>query len=163
MQYDASQSGRRLDQRIEHRLQIEGRTADDLEDIGGRRLLLQRFAQIFGARLHLVEQADIFDRDHGLVGEGRDQRNLLVVECLDGLASQQEHADGLLPIAQQRRCQKCTKPGPFLLFMVGVFRIGQDVLDCTVRPSISARPTRPLRPGCIRKVLLYSTQSAGKL
>ena len=35
-----------LDQRIEHRLQIERRAADDLEHVGGRGLLLQRFAEI---------------------------------------------------------------------------------------------------------------------
>ena len=53
----------RLDQRIEHRLQIEGRAADDLEHVGGGGLLLQRFAQ-------LVEQAGILDGDDGLVSEG---------------------------------------------------------------------------------------------
>ena len=37
---------RRLDQRIEHRLQIEGRAADDLEHVGGGGLLLQRLAQL---------------------------------------------------------------------------------------------------------------------
>ena len=30
--------------------------------------------------LHLVEQPDILDRDHCLVGEGRDQLDLLVAE-----------------------------------------------------------------------------------
>jgi hypothetical protein len=39
-----AQQRRRLDQRIEHRLEIEGRAADDLEHLGGRGLLLQRFA-----------------------------------------------------------------------------------------------------------------------
>ena len=33
-------------------------------------------------RLHLVEQADVFDRDHGLVGEGLDQFDLLVSNAL---------------------------------------------------------------------------------
>ena len=37
-----AQPGRRLDQRVEHRLQIEGRAADDLEHVGGGGLLLQR-------------------------------------------------------------------------------------------------------------------------
>ena len=67
-------------ERIEHRLQIEGRTADRLEHIGRRRLLLQRFAEFRRARLHLVEQADILDGDHGLVGEGLDQLDLLFSE-----------------------------------------------------------------------------------
>ena len=55
---------RRFDQRFEHRLQIEGRAADDLEHVGGGGLLLQRFAQ-------LVEQAGVLDGDDGLGGEVR--------------------------------------------------------------------------------------------
>ena len=43
----------------QHRLQIEGRAADDLEHVGGGGLLLQRFAQ-------LVEQARVLDGDDGL-------------------------------------------------------------------------------------------------
>ena len=68
-----------LDQRVENCLQVEGRTADNLEHVGGRRLLLQGFAQILGARLHLVEQPHVFDGDHGLIGESRDQLDLLLV------------------------------------------------------------------------------------
>ena len=59
----ASQSrAAELDQCIEHRLQVEGRAADDLEHVGGGGLLLQRFAQ-------LVEQAGVLDGDDGLAGE----------------------------------------------------------------------------------------------
>src|SRR5262249_40674132 len=36
--------GCRLDESVEHGLQIEGRAADDLEHIGGGGLLLKRFA-----------------------------------------------------------------------------------------------------------------------
>ena len=36
-----AQTGRRFDQSVEHRLQIEGRAADDLEHVGSRSLLLQ--------------------------------------------------------------------------------------------------------------------------
>ena len=39
----------RLDQRVEHRLQIECRAANDLEHVGGGGLLLERFG--FGAVL----------------------------------------------------------------------------------------------------------------
>jgi hypothetical protein len=37
-----AQARRGLDQRIKYLLQIECRPADDLQDVGGRRLLLQR-------------------------------------------------------------------------------------------------------------------------
>src|SRR5262249_14100801 len=50
--------------RLEYRLQLARRTADDLQHLGGRRLLLQRFAQ-------LVEQASVLDGDDGLSGEAR--------------------------------------------------------------------------------------------
>ena len=57
----------------QHGIQVEGRAADHLEHVGGRGLLLQRFAQ-------LVEQARILDRDDGLGGEVREQLDLLVGE-----------------------------------------------------------------------------------
>ena len=57
-----AQPRRRFDQRIEHRLQIEGRAADDLEHVGGGGLLLQRFAQ-------LVEQPRVLDGDDGLAAK----------------------------------------------------------------------------------------------
>ena len=37
---------RRLDDRVEHRLQVDRRAADDLQDLGGRGLLLQRLGQL---------------------------------------------------------------------------------------------------------------------
>ena len=74
--FGVAQASRRLDQRIEHGLQIEGRAADDLEHIGGGGLLLQRLAQ-------LVEQTGILNRDDGLLGEVLDQRDLLLIEGAD--------------------------------------------------------------------------------
>src|SRR5262249_57939048 len=44
-----AQPCRRFDQRIEYGLQIESRATDHLEDVGGRGLLLQRFAEIVSA------------------------------------------------------------------------------------------------------------------
>ena len=66
----------RLDQRIEHGLQIERRAADDLEHVGGGGLLLQRLAQ-------LIEQAGVLDGDDGLRGEIPHQLDLLVGEWSD--------------------------------------------------------------------------------
>ncbi len=50
-------------QRVEYRLQIERRAADDLEHVGGGGLLLEGFAQ-------LVEHPRVLDGDHGLGGVG---------------------------------------------------------------------------------------------
>jgi hypothetical protein len=64
---------RGLDQRFQHRLQIEGGAAEDLEHVSGGRLLLQGFAQF-------VEQAGVLDGDNGLGGEILDQLDLFVGE-----------------------------------------------------------------------------------
>ena len=63
--------GGRLCQRVEDRLQIECRAADDLEDVRGGSLLLQRV-------LCFVEQPHILDRNHSLIGEGFEELNLRV-------------------------------------------------------------------------------------
>ncbi len=68
-----AKSRSRLHQRIEHRLQIERRAADDLEHVGGGGLLLQRFAQ-------LTEQPRVLDGDDGLGGEVLNKVDLLVGE-----------------------------------------------------------------------------------
>jgi hypothetical protein len=54
---------------LEHRLQLTRRTADDLQHLGTRGLLLQRLLQVAPLGLHFVEQAGVLDRDHRLVGE----------------------------------------------------------------------------------------------
>jgi hypothetical protein len=40
-----TQPNRPLGYRVEHRLEIRGRSADDIQDLAGRRLLLQRLRQ----------------------------------------------------------------------------------------------------------------------
>ena len=59
---------------LEHRFQFARRGADDLKNLRGRRLLLQRLREVARSRLHLVEQPDILDRDHGLIGEAARRR-----------------------------------------------------------------------------------------
>jgi hypothetical protein len=51
-----------LQRGLEHRLQLTRRSADDLEYVGGRGLLLKRLAQ-------LIKQPRILDGDDGLSGE----------------------------------------------------------------------------------------------
>src|SRR6516162_2383985 len=59
-----------FDKGVQYGLQIKRRTANDLEHVRGRRLLLQRFGKLARARLHFLEQANVLDGDDGLVGEG---------------------------------------------------------------------------------------------
>ena len=82
---------------LEHRLEGRRRTADDLQHLGGGGLLLQRLGQLARARLHLVEQPHVLDRDHRLVGEGLDQLDLLIGERLDLQAISQDDAEQFIP------------------------------------------------------------------
>ena len=59
--------------RVEHRLRVRRRAADDAQHLGRGRLLLQRL-------LRFVEQARVLDRDHRLVGEGLEQAAFLLAE-----------------------------------------------------------------------------------
>src|SRR4029079_17170051 len=83
----------RLDKSVQHGLQIERRTADDLEHVGGCSLLLQRFGKIVGALAKFVEQARILDGDYGLRCELLEQRDLLFGEALALLPKDHDKAD----------------------------------------------------------------------
>src|SRR5262245_15704268 len=74
---------------FEDRLQVEGRPADGLEDVGGRGLLLQGFTQ-------LVQQTRILDRDDGLRGEVLEQFDLLVSKRPDLLSINCYRTDDLI-------------------------------------------------------------------
>ena len=67
-------------------VRVGHRAADHLQHLGGGGLLLERL-------LGLVEQARVLDRDHRLVGEGLQQRQLLVGEGLRRLARDADRAD----------------------------------------------------------------------
>ena len=58
---------------LEHRLRVRHRARDHLEHLGGSLLMVERL-------LRLVEEAHVLDRDHRLVGEGLEQRDLLLGE-----------------------------------------------------------------------------------
>ena len=64
---------RALDDRIEDRLHVRRRAADDAEHLGRCRLMLQRLAQFCVALLQFFEQPHVLDGDHGLVGKGFEQ------------------------------------------------------------------------------------------
>ena len=72
----------RFNERVEHRLQVERRAADDLQHVRRRGLVFEQFRQIVGALVQFVEQPDVLDGDDRLVGEGLQQIDLLVLEQL---------------------------------------------------------------------------------
>ena len=51
---------------VEHWLQIEGRTADDLQHVARCGLVFERFLKVGGAVAQLVQQPRVLDRDHRL-------------------------------------------------------------------------------------------------
>src|SRR6516225_4776268 len=70
----------RLDEGVQHRLQIERRPADDLEHIGGGGLLLQRFGKVIRALTQRVDQAHVVNCDDGLIGKCPEERDLCFCE-----------------------------------------------------------------------------------
>ena len=86
---------------VEHRGKIRRRRTDDLQDLGGRGLLLKGFLEIVRLGLYLVEQVDIADRDHRLVGEGLNELDLLLAERASNEAEQADDAERL-PIPNER-------------------------------------------------------------
>src|SRR5262249_43974902 len=87
---------------LEHRLQFARRAADDLQDLRGRRLLLQRLPQ-------LIEQASILDGNDGLLGKAREERDLLVGERANFLAVYIDGADQR-PFVEHRHKNNCANP-----------------------------------------------------
>src|SRR5262245_32076810 len=91
----------RFNERLQHRLEIESRAADDFEHIGGGGLPLQRVAEFAGTLLHLVEQPHVLNRDHRLVGEGLQELDLSVGEQ-PGLSAGDRNAPNGTAVSQYR-------------------------------------------------------------
>ncbi len=89
---------RRFEQRIENRLQIEGRTADDLQDVANRRLIFERFLQV-------VAQPRIRHRDRRLRRETPQQHDFPIGEGPHLRAVDEEVAEKRIVLAQRHREQ----------------------------------------------------------
>jgi len=90
----AAEPDSRIQESVEHGLQIEGRAANDLEHVGSRGLLLERLAQ-------LIQEARVLDSDDGLSREVRDQCDLLVGERSNFLAINTDRADQVIIFKQR--------------------------------------------------------------
>src|SRR5439155_13464765 len=76
----------------------------------------------------LLEQPHVLDHDHGLIGEGRDEINLLLGEWVNGSARQKQGADrGSL--SQQRNAKHVAIAPEPLALQHSELRIGQNVAD----------------------------------
>ncbi len=107
----AAEPGRRLDDGIEHGLEVERGAADHFQHVARRRLAFERPGEIVIACLELLEQPHVFDRDHRLVGEGAQQRNLCVREEPDLGAPYADRADRAT-IPEQRNAKHVPRADP---------------------------------------------------
>ena len=119
-----AQPSRRFDQALSTVCEVKGRAADDLEHVGGGGLLLQRFAQ-------LVEQPRVLDRDHGLMREVGDQRDLLLGERAHLLAVDADRADQLF-FLEHRHVEKGSRAPKFGGGDTQRFALGVDLLGLRV-------------------------------
>src|SRR5262249_52221402 len=78
---------------IEDRLHVGRRATDDAEHLGRCCLMLQCLAQFCVALLNLFEQADVFDRDDGLIGKGFQESDVPVGEGAKFRAADRNHPD----------------------------------------------------------------------
>ena len=83
MPNSASQKLRRFASMASNTGSSRWRIADDLQHLGRRGLLLQRFGQVVCTLAQLVEQPRVLDGDDRLRGEVPDQLDLLVGERPD--------------------------------------------------------------------------------
>src|SRR5205823_4249108 len=114
-----TQTSCRLNQRVEHRLQIECRATDHLEHVGGGGLLLEGFAE-------LVEQPRILDRDHCLIGERFNQLDLFGGEWR-GFRTRQRQRPDWISFSQKRNSKISPILSEFLRFEERVFRVGKNI------------------------------------
>ena len=99
---NSANPGGALDDGIEYRLHIRGRSADDAEHLGRCRLVLQCLAQFRVALAKFLEQPYVFNRDHGLIGEGLQKSDLSFRERTD-LRSANLNGSDRGPFSEQGR------------------------------------------------------------
>src|SRR6202022_1462383 len=87
------------DDRVQHCLEIE-RRAKGLTDLAQCGQLPDRAGQLGRSGLQLFEQADVFDRDYSLVGEGLEQGDLLVSEWPDFYLVEDDDAQNVVASGQ---------------------------------------------------------------
>src|SRR5262249_48220923 len=96
-----------------HFLHVERRPADDLQNIGGGRLLFQGLCQLPFARLLGLEKASVLDCDYSLIGKAAGKMHLVSREATWLFASKiQKTYD--IAVAKKRRDQYTTiaaRPG----------------------------------------------------
>ena len=147
--YDADVGGAQsfcaLSDDVEDRLYVGRRTGDDLQDLAGRRLLLQGLGEVGVLGLQLGEQPRVLDGDDGLIGEGGDNVDLFVGERADLRPPHEEQSDELV-LSQHGDSEYGSIAGGLLRLMQLKLRIGQDVDDMDSPTLESGSPDRRASP-----------------
>ena len=115
-----------LNDRVEHRLQVVWRAADDVEHFASRGLVFKRFLQLARARLHLLEEPHILDRDYRLVGEGGDQVDLRGGEGLRYNLPDKDYSDDA-PLSQKGDAERRAISADLLRLAPCIRRVSQQV------------------------------------
>ena len=147
-----------LDHRVQHRLDIRRRGADYPQDLGRRGLLLQGLGEVGVPSLQLGEQPRVLDGDHGLVGEGGDEVDLLVGERADLRPAHEEQSDQIV-LPQHGDGQHGAVAADPLRLWYSHSGSARASMMWTVRRSRAARPIAEPRPGRITFRRQYSLNS----
>src|SRR5262245_37020425 len=135
--------------RIEHRLHVRLRPADDAQDVASGGLRVEGRGQVPVACLQLLEQADVLDSNHRLVGEGLQQLDLVVREGSGLSARHPDDADGSA-FPQHRYPEAASKADSAGQRWLLVLRIEFDVGYVDHR-ALENRPPYPEAPGWARR------------
>src|SRR5262249_35191075 len=147
--------------RLENRCYVARRARDHGQDIADRGLLLQRLRELARARLHLVEQPHVLDRNHRLVGEGRCQFDLFVGKRPYFAAINSNHADQIITLNHGYGGDSANPADLGTLFVVEIL-IGKNVLDLDRLLFLhSARNRRP--PLQFNRVRLHEVLEFGRI
>ena len=118
---DGSQDGLKIESRV-HRL----------ADLTERPQLAHRLAEFARARLHLVEQPHVLDRDYRLVGERAKQLDLHIAEQASIGPTDSNSADGA-SFPQHWHCKQCAEAGGKSCILNIVVRVRMDVRNMNDR------------------------------
>src|SRR4029434_8065546 len=116
--------GGALDDSVEDRLHIRGRSADDAEHFGCRSLMLQRLAQFCVAFLKFLKQTYVLNSDDGLISEGFEERYLLFRKGAN-LRTTYHNGPDRNPFSKQRRDEDSSSAEASLVrFVFGELGLG---------------------------------------
>src|SRR5262245_57034838 len=96
--------------RAQHGPEVQGGT-DRLTDLAERPKLGYRPCQILGPGFEFLEQSHVLDGDHGLVGEGLEEIDVLLNE-LSGLPPIDHNRTDGVPAAEHRHAEQASKASP---------------------------------------------------